>query len=97
MSSKSCFKATEKKFKYAIGYIYLNEIKSRVGNGTIMKMIDKIKKALERLINKSQWMDSQTKERAIEKSDMIGSLVGFSETVTDLVCYSGKYFRLDGI
>ena len=61
-------------------------MKSRVGNGNIMKMIDKIKKALERLINKSQWMDSQTKERAIEKSDMIGSLVGFSETVTDLVC-----------
>ena len=51
----------------------------------IMLMIDNIKKALERLINRSEWMDGETKKRAIEKSDMIGSMVGFSETMTDLV------------
>ena len=51
----------------------------------IMLMIDNIKKALERLINRSEWMDGATKKRAIEKSDMIGSMVGFSETMTDLV------------
>ena len=51
----------------------------------IMLMIDNIKKALERLINMSEWMDGETKKRAIEKSDMIGSMVGFSETMTDLV------------
>ena len=86
VSSKSCFKATEKKFKYAIGYIYVNEIRSSVRTSDIMKMIDNIKKALERLINRSEWMDAETKKRAIEKSDMIGSMVGFSETMTDLVC-----------
>ena len=86
VSSKSCFKATEKKFKYAIGYIYVNEMRSSVRTSDIMKMIDNIKKALERLINRSGWMDAETKKRAIEKSDMIGSMVGFSKTMTDLVC-----------
>ena len=57
----------------------------------IIKMIDDIKKALERLINRSGWMDAETKKRAIEKSDMIGSMVGFSESMTDLVCIDEIY------
>ena len=57
-----------------------------LGGKQWMKMIDNIKKALERLINRSEWMDAETKKRAIEKSDMIGSMVGFSEAMTDLVC-----------
>ena len=91
VSSKSCFKATEKKFKYAVGYIYVTEMRSSVRTSDIMKMIDNIKKALERLINRSGWMDAETKKRAIEKSDMIGSMVGFSETMTDLVCIDKIY------
>ena len=61
-------------------------MRSRVKTSDLIKMIDNIKKALERLINRSEWMDGQTKKRAIEKSNMIGSMVGFSETMTDLVC-----------
>ena len=60
-------------------------MRSSVRTSDIMLMIDNIKKALERLINRSEWMDGETKKRAIEKSDMIGSMVGFSETMTDLV------------
>ena len=60
-------------------------MRSRVKTSDLIKMIDNIKKALERLINRSEWMDGQTKKRAIEKSNKIGSMVGFSETMTDLV------------
>ena len=60
-------------------------MRSSVRTSDIMLMINNIKKALERLINRSEWMDGATKKRAIEKSDMIGSMVGFSETMTDLV------------
>ena len=60
-------------------------MRSSVRTSDIMLLIGNIKRALERLINRSAWMDGETKKRAIEKSDMIGSMVGFSETMTDLV------------
>lgn len=87
VSSKSCFKATEKKFKHAVGFIYVNEMRSKMSLllSDILGMVDNIKKALERLINRSEWMDGETKKRAIEKSHKIGSMVGYSESVTDLV------------
>ena len=92
-SWKSCLKATEKKFKYAIGHIYVNEIQAEGKNVNdilqVNKMINKIKESLVDLIKQSPWMDDITKAKAIYKSNLIKPMVGFSETVNNKVIANG--------
>ena len=67
LSWKQCLKETEKKFKYAVGHIYVSEIKhNRDINkdvATVENMIDNIKNSLMEMIRTSSWMDNSTKVR----------------------------------
>ena len=48
-------------------------------------MINKIKESLVDLIKQSSWMDEVTKEKAINKSNLIKPMVGFSDSVNNKV------------
>ena len=89
VSWKNCLKATEKKFKYAVGHIYVSEVQpaedSQQAVARVKDMIGKIRSSLEQLIQDTPWMDADTKRRAIEKSSLIEPMVGYSDTVMDLV------------
>ena len=78
ISWKNCIKATEKKFKYALGHIYVRE-KEAEGNTKddiedVLNIIGKIQKSLEEKISENTWMDADTKRKASAKSKQIRSL-----------------------
>ena len=78
ISWKKCIKATEKKFKYALGHIYVRE--KEAGGKTkddiedVLNMINKIQESLEEKISDNTWMDADTKRKASAKSKQIRSL-----------------------
>merc|ERR1719400_103246 len=87
ISWKKCIKATEKKFKYALGHIYVKE-KELEGKTTediedVLEIISKIQKSLEDRLSNTTWMDADTKGKASAKSKLIRSLVGYPDTVLD--------------
>ena len=78
ISWKKCIKATEKKFKYALGHIYVKEKelegKTRDDIEDVLNIISKIQKSLEDKISHTTWMDADTKRKASQKSKLIRSL-----------------------
>lgn len=48
-------------------------------------MIGRIKKALDKMITNSNWMDNVTKQKAIQKSSQIKPMVGYPDVVLDVV------------
>ena len=78
ISWKKCLKATEKKFKYALGHIYVKEKevegKTRSDIEDVLSIISKIQKSLEDKISHTTWMDADTKRKASLKSKLIRSL-----------------------
>ena len=78
ISWKKCIKATEKKFKYALGHIYVKhqeqEGKTRDDIEDVLNIISKIQKSLEDKISHTTWMDADTKRKASQKSKLIRSL-----------------------
>ena len=57
-------------------FIFLNSFEAMIG---------RIKTALDKIITSSNWMDNITKQKAIQKSTQIKPLVGFPDTVMDMV------------
>ena len=78
ISWKKCIKATEKKFKYALGHIYVKEKemqgKTKDDIEDVLNIISKIQESLEDKISNNTWMDADTKRKAIRKSKLIRSL-----------------------
>ena len=78
ISWKKCIKATEKKFKYALGHIYVREKeaegKTKDDIKDVLNMINKIQESLEEKISDNTWMDADTKRKASAKSKQIRSL-----------------------
>ena len=78
ISWKNCIKATEKKFKYALGHIYVKEKemqgKTKDDIEDVLNIISKIQESLEAKINNNIWMDAETKRKATMKSKLIRSL-----------------------
>ena len=93
ISWKNCIKATEKKFKYALGHIYVNE-KGLEGTEEIIEDVlninAKIQKSLEAQISNNTWMDDETKRRAIVKSKLIRA----SGTMKSLITMPGRLLQL---
>ena len=63
ISWKKCIKATEKKFKYALGHIYVRE-KEAEGRTKddiedVLNIISKIQGSLEEKISENTWMDAR--------------------------------------
>ena len=89
ISWKNCIKATEKKFKYALGHIYVNE-KGLEGTEEIIEDVlninAKIQKSLEAQISNNTWMDDETKRRAIVKSKLIRA----SGTMKSFIAIEGR-------
>ena len=78
ISWKNCIKATEKKFKYALGHIYVKEKelegKTKDDIEDVLNIISKIQESLEAKISNNTWMDAETKRKATMKSKLIRSL-----------------------
>ena len=78
ISWKNCIKATEKKFKYALGHIYVKEMetkgKTKDDIEDVLKIISQIQQSLEERISSNNWMDAETKRKATKKSELIRSL-----------------------
>ena len=78
ISWKNCIKATEKKFKYALGHIYVKEKemqgKTKDDIEDVLNIISKIQESLEDKISINTWMDADTKKKASQKSKLIRSL-----------------------
>ena len=78
ISWKKCIKATEKKFKYALGHIYVKEMetkgKTKDDIEDVLKIISQIQQSLENRISNNNWMDAETKRKATKKSELIRSL-----------------------
>ena len=78
ISWKNCIKATEKKFKYALGHIYVKEKEGEQNAEDdikdVINIISNIQRSLEQQISNNNWMDDETKRAAIDKSKLIRSL-----------------------
>ena len=94
ISWKKCIKATEKKFKYALGHIYVKE-KELEGKTTediedVLEIISKIQKSLEDRLSNTTWMDADTKGKASAKSKLIRSL-GIVKLVEREILFISKH------
>lgn len=81
--STLCASAINKLMGYSVSSLvvdedFLSEIQPRV-----QRMVKNIQNSFEYLVEKSNWMDDETKIRTLKKSSKIKTLIGFPEWILD--------------
>ncbi|KAL3285782.1 hypothetical protein HHI36_000306 [Cryptolaemus montrouzieri] len=90
---KTCFDLTDERFKYVKETIYIrHKMKPKVRE-QLTELIDIMKDIFKEHIRASTWMDDETKQRGVEKTDLIEKLIGADEILYDVE----KFDRILGV
>ncbi|KAH9498970.1 hypothetical protein Btru_004111 [Bulinus truncatus] len=74
-----CFDSTQHFMGEAVGSLYINRHFSKQNKYTVQKITDTIRHALEKQLDRTPWMDRQTKQYARDKLDLLLVKIGYPE------------------
>ncbi|XP_066144511.1 endothelin-converting enzyme homolog isoform X2 [Euwallacea fornicatus] len=78
-----CIQDTNTVLGFALGAIFVREVFNPQSKVQAEIMISEVRNAFIKNFNNLNWMDSQTRERAIEKAKAISDMIGYPEFIKD--------------
>merc|ERR1711936_1194452 len=78
-----CVRATAYSLKNAVGAMYVKEYFQAEAKEVTEEMVTNIRKEFKDMINKLEWMDEKTKQRAVEKVDLMTPKIGYPKEILD--------------
>ena len=80
---EKCVRATAYSLKNAVGAMYVKEYFQAEAKEATEEMVTNIRKEFKDMINKLEWMDEKTKQRAVEKVDLMTPEIGYPKEILD--------------
>uniref|UniRef100_A0A3Q2XX52 endothelin-converting enzyme 1 n=1 Tax=Hippocampus comes TaxID=109280 RepID=A0A3Q2XX52_HIPCM len=80
---QTCIGNTDDTLGFALGALFVKATFDKRSKDTAEEMIDEIRAAFKRTLDRLAWMDDDTKRAAKEKADSIYDMIGFPEFIMD--------------
>ncbi|XP_051933321.1 endothelin-converting enzyme 2b [Hippocampus zosterae] len=80
---QTCIGNTDDTLGFALGALFVKATFDKRSKDTAEEMIDEIRAAFKRTLDRLAWMDDDTKRAAKEKADYIYDMIGFPEFIMD--------------
>lgn len=90
--SITCSNLVLNRMEYAAGRMYVSKYFDNQSKTDAEKMIEYIRKAFKGILEKNEWMDDSSRNKALEKADFIDPKIGYPEfTYNDT--YLNDYYK----
>ncbi|XP_068507427.1 endothelin-converting enzyme 2b isoform X2 [Syngnathus scovelli] len=80
---QTCIGNTDDTLGFALGALFVKATFDKHSKDIAEEMIDEIRAAFKRALDRLSWMDGHTKQAAKEKADSIYDMIGFPEFIMD--------------
>ena len=80
---EKCVWATAYSLKNAVGAMYVKEYFQAEAKEATEEMVTNIRKEFKDMLNKLEWMDEKTKQRAFEKADLMTPNIAYAKEILD--------------
>ncbi|GFU35800.1 endothelin-converting enzyme homolog [Nephila pilipes] len=92
---ETCVSAVDGGIPFALSAMFIRETFNGESKPMAENMIDDIKKAFKENFFRMDWMDSETRELAVEKVDSLQEMIGFPEFILDPDQLDKEYEELE--
>ena len=81
----------------SVGRLYVSRKFKKESKRDVEEMVENIREEFKSILNKTDWMDSKSKQAAIEKANLINSQIGYpnftyNDTYLSLIYKEVNYF-----
>uniref|UniRef100_A0A1A9WAX7 Peptidase M13 N-terminal domain-containing protein n=1 Tax=Glossina brevipalpis TaxID=37001 RepID=A0A1A9WAX7_9MUSC len=89
-----CVESVNTNLGMATGSLFIKDHFDPNSKKIALEMIHTIREAFNGLIDKNPWMDSETRKIAKEKANVMGELIGYADSLTNVSILEEEYLNL---